>query len=78
MEQSEIEAIIIQAVGACVSKEGWVNLAELGTQLRRAGLKYGKLSAFLGQYENLLEMRIDDTVIPPAVYARLKEDEFNG
>jgi hypothetical protein len=71
MEQQEIEAVIIQAVMECVSKEGWVNLAELGTQLRRAGMRYGKLTTFLSQYEDLLEMRIDDSVIPPAVYARL-------
>jgi hypothetical protein len=73
MERSEIEAAIIQAVNACVSKEGWVNLAELGTQLRRAGIRYGKLSTFLGQYTDLLEMKIDDSVIPPAVYAKLRE-----
>lgn len=75
MERSEIEEAITQAAGACVSKEGWVNLAELGTQLRKAGLRYGKLSTFLSQYEDLLEMKIDDTVIPPAVYARLRKIE---
>ncbi|MFO7722324.1 MAG: OST-HTH/LOTUS domain-containing protein [Bacteroidales bacterium] len=75
MEQSEIEAAIIHAVEACVSKEGWVNLAELGTQLRRAGLHYGKLSSFLRKHEDLLEMKIDDTVIPPVVYARVKKKD---
>lgn len=75
MERREIEAAIIQAVMECVNKEGWVNLAELGTQLRRAGIRYGKLSSFLGQYEDLLEMKVDDSVNPPAVYARLIRDE---
>lgn len=71
MERSEIEATIVQAVEACVSKDGWVNLAELGTHLRRAEIRYGKLNNFLRGYSNMVEMRIDDTVTPPAVYARL-------
>jgi hypothetical protein len=74
MERSEIEAAIIQAVMECVAKEGWVNLAELGAQLRLAGIRYGKLSTFLSEYEDLLEMKIDDRVIPPAVYVRLLRD----
>lgn len=74
MERSEIEAAIIQAVMECVAKEGWVNLAELGAQLRIAGIRYGKLSTFLSEYEDLLEMKIDDRVIPPAVYVRLLRD----
>jgi hypothetical protein len=74
MEHSGAEAAIIRAVKACVSKEGWVNLAELGTQLRREGIQYGKLSNFLGKHNDLLEMKIDDSVLPPAVYARLKRE----
>ncbi len=74
MEREEIEAVIIQSVMECVSKDGWVNLAELGTRLRMAGIQYGKLSDFLSQYEDLLEMKIDDKVIPPAIYARLIRD----
>lgn len=76
MERIEIEAVIIQAVKACVNKEGWVNLAELGTQLRLSGIRYGKLSAFLSQYEDLLELKTDTTVVPPAVYASLKREDI--
>lgn len=76
MEGKDIEAVIIQAVMECVNKEGWVNLAELGTHLRKSGIRYDKLSAFLSQYEDLLELKTDTTVVPPAVYARLKREDI--
>jgi hypothetical protein len=72
MERSEIEDILKNAVNSCANSEGWANLAELGTSLRRSGIKYGKLSRFLINYEDMLETRKDDSITPPAVYARLK------
>ena len=72
MERLELENIIKDGVNSCANEQGWANLAELGTFLRLKGIKYGKLSRFLQDYSSILEMRIDDTLTPPAVYARLK------
>lgn len=71
MERSEIENILKDAVNTCANDQGWANLAELGTFLRQRGIKYGKLSRFMQDYKNILETRIDDSITPPAVYARL-------
>lgn len=72
MNRSEIENIIKEGVNSCANEMGWANLAELGTYLRLRGLRYGKLSRFLMDYSNIVETRIDDSITPPAVYARLR------
>ena len=71
MEKSELEYIIKDGVNSCANEQGWANLAELGTYLRLKGIKYGKLSRFLQDFANILELRTDDSLTPPAVYARL-------
>jgi hypothetical protein len=72
MSQSEIEIILKEGVNSCANEMGWANLAELGTYLRQRGLRYGKLSRFLQDYKHIVETRIDDSITPPAVYARLR------
>lgn len=72
MNRSEIENILKEGVNSCANELGWANLAELGTYLRQRGLRYGKLSRFLQDYTNLIETRIDESITPPAVYARLR------
>ena len=72
MNRSEIENIIKEGVNSCANEHGWANLAELGTYLRQRGLRYGKLSRFLSDYSNVVETKIDDSITPPAVYARLR------
>ncbi len=72
MERSDLVDIIKDGVNSCANEQGWANLAELGTFLRMKGIKYGKLSRFLQDYTDTLEIRIDDTLTPPAVYAKLK------
>ncbi|MCK9398461.1 MAG: OST-HTH/LOTUS domain-containing protein [Bacteroidales bacterium] len=72
MTHSEFEIIIKEGVNSCANDQGWVNLAELGTYLRQRGLQYGKLSRFLQDYQNIIEIRVDDSITPPAVYARLR------
>jgi hypothetical protein len=72
MNRSEIENILKEGVNSCANELGWANLAELGTYLRQRGLHYGKLSRFLLDYSNTIETRIDDSITPPAVYARLR------
>lgn len=73
MEMVEFENIIKDGVNSCANEQGWANLAELGTFLRMKGIKYGKLSRFLQDYTHIVDLRIDDTLTPPAVYARLKK-----
>ncbi|WP_026998253.1 hypothetical protein [Eisenibacter elegans] len=51
--------------------DGWTNLAEVGAYLRKKGIRYGKLSLFLNDYQYMLETRMDDSVSPPAMYVRL-------
>ena len=71
MERSELENIIKDGVNSFANDQGWANLAELGTFLRLKGIKYGKLSRFLLDYSDILELRVDDSITPPAVYAKL-------
>lgn len=71
MDRSEIEIILKDAVNSCADAHGWANLAEMGARLRQKELRYGKLSRFLKSYTHIIETRIDDSVAPPTVYARL-------
>ena len=71
MDRLEIEDILKEAISSCGGDEEWANLAELGAYLRQRGVRYGKLSRFMEDYRNILETRIDDSITPPAVYARL-------
>jgi hypothetical protein len=72
MIHSEFEAILKEGVNSCANENGWANLAELGTYLRQRGLQYGKLSRFLQDYQDIIETKMDMTITPPAVYARLR------
>jgi len=72
MTHSEFEAILKEGVNSCANEQGWANLAELGTYLRQRGLQYGKLSRFLQDYQDIVETRMDTSITPPAVYARLR------
>jgi hypothetical protein len=72
MTHSELIAILKDGVNTCANEQGWANLAELGTYLRQRGLQYGKLSRFLLDYQDVLETRMDTSITPPAVYARLR------
>jgi hypothetical protein len=71
VERSEIENILKEAVNSCADSEGWANLAEIGAILRHKGIKYGKLSRFFLDYTDIIETRIDDSITPPAVYAKV-------
>lgn len=72
MNPSEIEDVLKEGVNSCANEYGWANLAELGTFLRQKGIHYGKLSRFLNDYQHIIETRIDDSLTPPAVYAKLR------
>ena len=72
MERVETEGILKDAVNSCANEEGWANLAEMGAYLRQRGIRYGKLSRFLQDYKDIIETRVDDSITPPAVYAKLK------
>ncbi|NIK73019.1 hypothetical protein FHS56_000505 [Thermonema lapsum] len=69
----EIERILKEAVMQCTRADGWANLAEVGGVLRSKGIQYGKLSRFVSNYPHLVELKLDTSISPPAVYARLKK-----
>lgn len=73
MERNVLENALREAVQECTNELGWANLAEIGAALRKKGVKYGKLSTFIGSFPHLLETRIDNSLTPPVVYARLKQ-----
>ena len=72
MTRAELESILKEGVNSCANETGWANLAEVGTYLRQRGLQYGKLSRFLQDYQNIIETRMDTSITPPAVFARLR------
>lgn len=72
MDREKIEKAIIEAVRDSSNEEGWANLAQVGGHLRNQGIKYGKLGKFISNYGHLMETRQDTSVLPPAVYVRLK------
>jgi len=73
METTDRE-VLIEAIGDCAKTEGWANLAEVGVVLREKGIKYGKLSKFILNFSDIVEIRVDDSRQPPVAYARLIAD----
>lgn len=75
MDRAETEKILLEALHVSLNAEGWANLSQIGARLREKNVKYGKLVKFLHSYSNVVDIRIDETVTPPAVYARPKQAE---
>lgn len=71
VDKAGIESAIIAAVSACANDSGWANLAEIGAQLRKNGVNYGKLSKFFNDYQHLVETKVDEEISPPVVYAKI-------
>ena len=69
--KAELEKSIREAIKATADESGWANLAKIGIQLRKNGVKYGKLSRFFGDYQHLVETKVDKTIQPPIAYAKL-------
>lgn len=76
MDKAGIESAIIAAVSACANDTGWANLAEIGAQLRKSGIHYGKLSKFFHDYQHLVETKVDNEISPPVVYAKIIVSEM--
>jgi hypothetical protein len=74
METTERE-VLVGSIAECAKADGWSNLAELGVLLRQKDIKYGKLSKFILNYSEIIEIKVDDTRQPPVAYARLRETE---
>ena len=72
METSERE-VVAEVIAECAKGDGWANLAEVGILLRLRNIRYGKLSKFVQKFPELIEIRADDSRIPPVAYARLRE-----
>lgn len=75
MTTTEIEPLLKNAILSCSRFEGWANLAEIGTYLRKQGVKYGKLSRFLDDYKHMVATKVDTSLNPPAVFAKLLNEE---
>lgn len=74
MDKPEIESIIIEAVNKCADENGWANLAKMGAFIRKKGVKYGRLSRLLKEYENVVEIKVDENIQPPVAYAKLVQE----
>ena len=72
MDKSDLHDVLKEAITKCADENGWANLAKMGAYLRRNGVKYGRLSRMLKSYEDLIELKIDDTMQPPVAYAKIK------
>lgn len=75
MDKSELETIIIEAVGKCADENGWANLAKMGAFMRKQGVKYGRLSRLLKEHTDIVEIKIDENIQPPVAYAKLVPQE---
>lgn len=73
MDRAETEKNLLEALQVSLNDDGWANLAQIGARLRERQVKYGKLVRFLHSYAHVIDIKIDDSVSPPAVYARPKE-----
>ncbi len=74
MDKAQIQEILIEAISKNADDTGWANLAKIGAMLRKMGLKYGRLSRMLKDYEEVIEMKIDDSIEPPVAYAKVIEN----
>ncbi|MBE9199515.1 MULTISPECIES: DUF3825 domain-containing protein [unclassified Nodularia (in: cyanobacteria)] len=78
MSQEDIRNIIIQAAQKCQTKDGWFYLSDFGSLLRDEfdfkSTGYFKLSHFLGDYADLLELKHDDSSEVPVAMGRLIEE----
>lgn len=78
MERQAMENALREAIQQCTNELGWANLAEIGAILRKKGIKYGKLSTFIANFPHMVETRIDNSLTPPVVYARLKQQSVSA
>lgn len=79
MNQSDIHNFIIKAAKECPNRDGWFHLADFGSTLRTLGFDfksqgYFKLSHFLGDYSDLVELKQDESHEPPVILGKLIED----
>lgn len=75
MEKAAIDTLekVKEAITKCANESGWANLADLGPQLKELNVHYKKLSKFLKAFDEILEMKLDESIQPPVMYARLKD-----
>ncbi len=72
MYDSIVRGKVIKSVSYCIKDNGWANLAEVGSELKKNGILYNKLTEFLAHFDDILEIKTDFRTTPPIVYARLK------
>jgi hypothetical protein len=74
--QPEIYNIIFQCASKCATRDGWFYLADFGSVLRSLGFDYKstghlKLSHFLSEYTDLVELKQDESSEIPITVGRL-------
>lgn len=76
LSRAEQQMIIIAAVQkyAVNNTNNWANLAQVGAEIRRNGVKYGKLLGFLNSFADVLEFQQNYGHYSPVVEVRLKRD----
>ncbi|MEH2437573.1 MAG: DUF3825 domain-containing protein [Nostoc sp.] len=79
MSQPEIRNIIIESASKCVTKDSWFYLADFGGALRNLGFDlkstgHLKLSHFLSEYTDLIELKQDEASEIPVTLGRLVKE----
>ncbi len=71
MEKAELQNIIKETIISNADDSGWANLAKIGAFLRRKEVSYGRLSKMLKSHQDIVELKIDDSINPPVAYAKV-------
>jgi len=77
MNQEEIKKVVLNALESSPkNSDGWASFADIGFALRKLNFDFKtvgfyKLSQFLGQYSDILEIKADTTFDPPVPYGRV-------
>lgn len=79
MSKPEIRNIIIESASKCVTKDSWFYLADFGGALRNLGFDlkstgHLKLSHFLSEYTDLIELKQDEASEIPVTLGRLVKE----
>lgn len=80
LSPGEVEDKIAEAINHHADKDGWANLTKVGEYLDNNDVKVGRLSKFAKKYKDLVEVKVDDSRMPPVTLVKLKatdNDEGN-
>lgn len=77
MDKQIVRSTISELIKSNADQDGWVNLSNLGIELAKNGIKYKdlghyKLTNFISSYEDIVELRMDESHKIPVYYVRLR------